>query len=611
MSGRSPTFPGRVARAYREEGLSGVTQRIRPAMKRMIGAARLRAWRRHDAPITAVFMAAQPARPAAVAAVLLKNRGRGWSRWLAEILIVGPIRPAEEESLFFARGVPVRYFSLIDDNPAQAANTSVALAHAKAVMFCDETTPPLTSAVLSKTSGAFRRGVDVLCFVDEPSNEPAVDGASRPIGDRAEFENYLRRVEGPTQVAFRRKPLIEAGLFRCEDGESYLQEALLRLWRRAYRFGALCPSEPSRILQPVQPNVAPRRFTDRQRPVRVVYFVNGTDVRGGIRIVFEQCNRLRDRGIDAIVASFGEPLQEWFPDLRAPIIRAHDAPTTDVAVATFWTTADFVSELDCERYYFIQHDEALFEQDDDWAREVRRTYQLPLEFITISTWLVELIKTAAGRDAVLVPNGINSEMFYPDPAFERGPRIRVLVEGNRDIFWKGMEEAKAVLEGLDAEVWTLGNTGIDADRSFINPPQHQLRRIYSSCDILLKTSWYEGMPLPHMEAMACGCALITTDVPGVRDYCVDGWNCLMTEPRNIPAMRGALLRLMGHDELRKTLVANGLTTTNTRFGWDDKIDVLASVYTEAAARARSRFAASHPRTAIESKEGLGRKHARP
>ena len=56
------------------------------------------------------------------------------------------------------------------------------------------------------------------------------------------------------------------------------------------------------------------------------------------------------------------------------------------------------------------------------------------------------------------------------------------------------------------------------------PTGETLRRIYASCGIYLCASWYEGLGMPSMEAIACGAALVTTDTGGSWDYAVDGKN---------------------------------------------------------------------------------------
>ena len=50
----------------------------------------------------------------------------------------------------------------------------------------------------------------------------------------------------------------------------------------------------------------------------------------------------------------------------------------------------------------------------------------------------------------------------------------------------------------------------------------EIRNIYNSCDVFLSPSWAEGSQAPPMEAMACGCAVLATNVGGIPDYAIAG-----------------------------------------------------------------------------------------
>lgn len=48
--------------------------------------------------------------------------------------------------------------------------------------------------------------------------------------------------------------------------------------------------------------------------------------------------------------------------------------------------------------------------------------------------------------------------------------------------------------------------------------QAELAKVYRSCQIFVLPSFYESLPLSPVEAIACGCRAIITDVPGVRNW---------------------------------------------------------------------------------------------
>lgn len=108
---------------------------------------------------------------------------------------------------------------------------------------------------------------------------------------------------------------------------------------------------------------------------------------------------------------------------------------------------------------------------------------------------------------------------------------------------------------------------------FYNPYQEDIPKIYSSSDCLIFPSLTEGFGLPPLEAMACGCPVITTDCGGVRDFAVDDRTALLVPPQKPEEMARAIIKLLTDEPLRKKLFEKGLLTTK-RFSWDKVIDRL-------------------------------------
>ena len=104
-----------------------------------------------------------------------------------------------------------------------------------------------------------------------------------------------------------------------------------------------------------------------------------------------------------------------------------------------------------------------------------------------------------------------------------------------------------------------------------------MRKIYSSCDILLKMSRVEGFFGPPLEMMACGGTAVVSKVTGYDEYIVDGYNALVVEMGDVNRARAAVKRLIEDPELRKRLIANGQQTAKN-WRWEQTIDILEKVY---------------------------------
>jgi glycosyltransferase involved in cell wall biosynthesis len=237
-------------------------------------------------------------------------------------------------------------------------------------------------------------------------------------------------------------------------------------------------------------------------------------------------------------------------------------PEADVVVATAWPSAYTVNGLTSrkgKKAYLIQDYEVWAGAPAD---KVDRTFSLPLTPIVISSWLLGLVQEISGRpkDGIhVVANGINLQQFHnPNKVYHRPRRILMVYRTARR---KGLADGIRAFELAraqypDIQLIMMGlkrGAGVPHHAEFHkNPGQDELRKIYSSCDILVFPSWQEGCGLPPMEAMACQCAVVATNVGAVPDYAIAGQTALVSEPQNPKALARNIMRLLDdEDELMR------------------------------------------------------------
>ena len=101
------------------------------------------------------------------------------------------------------------------------------------------------------------------------------------------------------------------------------------------------------------------------------------------------------------------------------------------------------------------------------------------------------------------------------------------------------------------------------------PSQTQLAEdLYDRCSVFLQSSVWEGFGFTAVEAMACGCALVTTDNGGSRDYALPGRTALVSPPKDEVAMADGVERLLTDDALRIRLAEAGGAHVRFQFDWD-------------------------------------------
>jgi glycosyltransferase involved in cell wall biosynthesis len=240
-------------------------------------------------------------------------------------------------------------------------------------------------------------------------------------------------------------------------------------------------------------------------------------------------------------------------------------PRGDAVIATAWWTTEFVDRYPASkgaRFSLLQHYE-------DWSGprdRVDATWRLPIRKLVVSRWLLDkgVDLGVPEADLRVVPNGLSLE-DYPvlQPVESRPKRVAMLVSGER---WKGTAEGIRALElarmrhpDLTASCFGVDEPpdGLPAWASYVRRPSLEVlvRDVYNGSAIYLCPSWSEGWGLPSTEAMASGCALVSTNVVG--DYAIDGETALLAPPRDPEALAAHLVTLLDDPERRTALARRG------------------------------------------------------
>jgi len=196
---------------------------------------------------------------------------------------------------------------------------------------------------------------------------------------------------------------------------------------------------------------------------------------------------------------------------------------------------------------------------------------MKMKTITVSNYLAERLERGYKVDAKTVENGIDINSLYPEPdevlLSSKGNNKAILLLSRKD-YRKGLDIAINVINKMSddwrdrIEIWTCGeelenrlvNTKV---RNFGWVGIDSLRKIFSSVDVLLYPTRHEGFGLFPLEAMACGCPVITTQaVP----YAIDGENALVTEVEDIENLKIKLREILSNESLWDSLKQNGLIT---------------------------------------------------
>jgi glycosyltransferase involved in cell wall biosynthesis len=89
--------------------------------------------------------------------------------------------------------------------------------------------------------------------------------------------------------------------------------------------------------------------------------------------------------------------------------------------------------------------------------------------------------------------------------------------------------------------------------------------VYNIAGALIFPSYYESFGIPLVEAMACGCPVITSTAPACPE--VVGEAALLVDPDDVEGLSRAMTRLLREAGLSEDLRSRGLTRARY-FSWD-------------------------------------------
>ena len=124
----------------------------------------------------------------------------------------------------------------------------------------------------------------------------------------------------------------------------------------------------------------------------------------------------------------------------------------------------------------------------------------------------------------------------------------------------------------------LKKYGIDYQQ-FENVSIDVLIRIYNAVDCLVLPSLVEGFGLPVVEAQACGCPVVTSNLSSLPE--VAGSGAIFVDPYSAESIRDGIHEVLNNDELRMKLTEEGFKNIH-RFEWPKIAKRYYALYQEMA-----------------------------
>jgi len=248
----------------------------------------------------------------------------------------------------------------------------------------------------------------------------------------------------------------------------------------------------------------------------------------------------------------------------ADLVHAHWLPSALPALAT-------------RRPFVLQ----LWGTDVELARRARRPARRLIQRAQLVVAASEALATAArelgARDVRVLPSGVALPEAVGAP--ENPPHALYVGRLSEE---KGVLELVEAANGLPLVVVGDGplRDRVPGALGFVAPAA--LGPYYERAAVVVCPSRREGYGVVAREAMAHGRPVVATAVGGLTDAVEDDVTGLLVPPRDPPALRAALARLLGDAELRSRLGAAAREHARERFGREAAARATVALYRDVA-----------------------------
>lgn len=288
---------------------------------------------------------------------------------------------------------------------------------------------------------------------------------------------------------------------------------------------------------------------------------------GGIRRIIEVSNRLQALGNTVHIFTPKGGMCTWLPN-TVPIVKLHKMHRYkfDHVIFNLAEQYEFALQANAKhRIFWVLAPEATYKNPKIPILALKQ----PFYFLANSNYTVKYIRDYGKVSQKYIPiisGGINPNHFKFDSTVPKTHHVLYFGSARP---WKGT----ALIEGALTGISKIKFNKMEGKHT----PQHKMYTLYCSANMYVSANQSEGFSFGQLEAMACGCPVVTTDDGGSRDYIKNGTNALVVE-RSMAGIQRGVQRILKDKTLYKKLRKGGLQTAREeQFNWDNVTEHLESV----------------------------------
>ncbi len=193
-----------------------------------------------------------------------------------------------------------------------------------------------------------------------------------------------------------------------------------------------------------------------------------------------------------------------------------------------------------------------FKRNDEKRNSIRKKYSIPHNALVIGN-------IAVFREQKCIPDWLRAFQEIN----KKHPEVYGILVGAGP----KEEEIKALLEELDL-----------TERVILTGLQTDTVSYFSSIDIFMMSSAFEGLPIALLEAMSMNCAVVSTKAGGVVEVISEPENGLLCEVGDVNCLAEKAIKLIENKTYREKLQLEARNRVETKFSLEAMVQKLQEIY---------------------------------